>query len=200
MKKSNRYFEEYRLADVIRLIVSLAIEENSFRTFGGVESSLRSKPKSAENWSQIADEHPEFFRFNKGRTSITLLFRYLRQPNLKEGEKRDPLSVKETQKLIDQAIEIHDRQIARHQRNSFRIPIITTLIVALVTLLTAAGNIGLTIYKLNKNELKIEKIYNEIKDQNEEIKETIKGIEKSQYEEEAVGEQVSDEPIEKGKQ
>ena len=92
-------------------------------------------PKSAQSWSVIASEHPEFFKFNQEKSSIVLLLRSL---NLKvkdtvenNVQKKDtiysPLRPEETMKLIDFAIAFHDKQLARYQMD---FPIRTTRIAA----------------------------------------------------------------------
>ncbi|REH00045.1 hypothetical protein [Flavobacterium aquicola] len=126
------YLKQNRLSDVIRLISVLGIDDNySFRKNDGLTKTLNGKPKSAKDWFEIATEHPEFFKFNVAGDSVVLLFRSLVKPDL--NDKREPLSIDQTQKLIDQAITLHDKQIARLQKNSFLMPIITAIIASLTT-------------------------------------------------------------------
>lgn len=130
------YLKQNRLSDVIRLISVLGVDDNySFRKSDGLEKTLNGKPKSAQDWFEIAKEHPEFFKFNVAGDSVVLLFRSLAKPN--SESKREPLSIDQTQKLIDQAISLHDKQILRLQKNSFFIPIITAIIASITTGLVA---------------------------------------------------------------
>lgn len=126
------YLKNNRLSDVIRLISVLGNDDNySFRKDDGLEKTLNGKPKSAKNWSEIAKEHPEFFKFNVAGDSIVLLFRSLVKPD--SNDRRPPLTIDQTQKIIDQAISLHDKQIARLQKNNFLIPLFTAVIASLTT-------------------------------------------------------------------
>lgn len=134
------YLQPNRLSDVIRLIVVLAADKHSFRSEDGLTSILKDKPKSSASWIALAKEHPEFFRMNKDSSSIVLLLRFIQKVDIAEGEFRDPLTVDQIQKLIDQAISLHDKQLARSQKNAYKLPVITALIAAGVTLLVAVFN------------------------------------------------------------
>lgn len=141
-----RYTHQHRLSDVIALISVLATDEYTFRSVEKLETALRSKPKSVAEWAAIAEDHPEFFRFNGKRTSIALLIRSYFVED--ENKQREPLKVAETQKLIDVAITLHDKELARGQRFGYWFP----LIVAFISL---AGLVGTTIY--NTQQAKIPK-------------------------------------------
>jgi len=116
--KDNSYIITHRLTDIIRLIVVLSVDKHSFRSEDGLVSILHGKPKSVNSWLELAKEHQEFFRFNKEEDKIVLLIRFLQNVEVAEGELRPPLSVEETQKLVDQSIELHDKELARYQRDS----------------------------------------------------------------------------------
>jgi hypothetical protein len=144
------YLKQNRLSDVIRLISVLGIEEAySFRRSDGLTKTLNGKPKSGKNWFEIAEDHPEFFKFNVAGDSVVLLFRSLTKPDA--NDKREPLTIDQTQKIIDQAISLHDKQIARFQKNNFLIPILTAIIASLTTGLVAY-------YSLKNNNESVEKI------------------------------------------
>ena len=167
-KETYHYLKPNRLADVIRLIVVLSVDKHSFRSEEGLSGIFRDNPKSAESWLDLANEHLEFFRFNKEKTTIILLIRFLQKIDISEGELREPLSVDQTQKLVDQAIELHDKQLARYQRDSSKsavtaaiIAAISTIIVGLITLLNSADSnndlkkdLKIIKEKLNKIEAK----------------------------------------------
>ncbi len=71
---------------------------------------MRDNPKSSESnsWLELAKDHPEFFRFSElegGEKSAGLLIRFLKNgKDEKNNDLRDPLTVNEAQKLVDQAI------------------------------------------------------------------------------------------------
>lgn len=131
MYKTSKYLKKDRLSDVIRLLSVLATDERfSFRKSDGLDSSLNGKPKSAKEWFEIVNDHPEFFKFNQVKDTTVLIFRSCLP---EENGKRAPLSIDQTQKLIDQAISLHDTEIARLQKNSFLVPIVTAVIAALAT-------------------------------------------------------------------
>ncbi|WP_298307969.1 hypothetical protein [Flavobacterium sp.] len=169
-KVDNHYLKPDRLADVIRLLVVLSVDKHSFRSEEGLTGIHRDNPKSANNWLELAQEHPEFFRFNKEKTSIILLIRFLQKVDVLDGELREPLSVDQTQKLVDQAIELHDKQLARYQRDSSKnaivaavIAAISTIIVGLITLYSTTNSnkelkndLEILKKKLNEIEVKIE--------------------------------------------
>lgn len=170
-KTKYSYLQENRLADIIRLIAVLGKQsKHSFRTNEGITTELNGIPKSAEAWTNIAEEHPEFFKFNKDKTSIVLLLRYLNSED-ENGDSYRALDIDQTQKLIDQAISLHDKQIARYQRNNFIIPLIAAVITALVTItvstityyssksnnkeiLNKLDNINLRLNKIDNNQQK----------------------------------------------
>jgi hypothetical protein len=145
MYSKYQYLKQNRLSDVIRLISVLGIEDKyTFRKSDGLNKTLNGPPKSAEDWFKVAVEHPEFFKFGTDGNSIVLLMRYLSRITEDDKEKYPPLTIDQTQKVIDQAITLHDKQIARLQKNSFLIPIVTAIIAALttgiVTYFTLASN------------------------------------------------------------
>lgn len=153
--KDNVYLLPNRLSDLIRLLVVLSVDKHSFRTEQGLTGILRDTPRSSKKWLELAKEHPEFFRFNKDFTSICLLLRFLQQVDVPDGELREPLSVDQTQKLVDQAIALHDKQLARYQRNGFRFPMYGAIAAAIVSLVVGLLNI----YSLLSNNDKTDKKY-----------------------------------------
>lgn len=129
---SYEYLKPNRLSDVIRLISVLGTDDNyTFRKNNGLNVTLNGKPKSGKDWFEVAREHPEFFKFNVAGDNVVLLFRSCIKPD--SDGKRIPLTIDQTQKIIDQAISLHDKQIARLQKNSFLIPVFTAVIAALTT-------------------------------------------------------------------
>lgn len=150
IKHDNSYLQSNRLSDVIRLLVVLAVDKQNFRTEQGINGRLQDNPKSASTWLELAKDHPEFFRFNKDKTSIILLIRFIQKVDVEDGETRDPFSVEETQKLVDQAISLHDKQLARYQRDSYKTTITAAYIAAGATIIT--GIIALFIAMSSNHE------------------------------------------------
>lgn len=75
-----------------------------------------------------------------------------------ENGKRDPLTIDQTQKIIDQAISLHDKQIARLQKNSFLMPIITAVIASFTTGLVAYLTLKNNNESIKKIDTKVENI------------------------------------------
>lgn len=139
--RQKRYSIPFRINDVIALITVLSVDQDAFRTEKGISIALRNeKPISANTWLKIGDEHPEFFRSSLERDLLALLLRsYFEQ----ENDKRKPLSVDETQKMIDVAITLHQNELReRQKRSEWAIPILTALIAALAVCLSSynSGN------------------------------------------------------------
>nr|WP_199156671.1 hypothetical protein [Pedobacter sp. ASV2] len=150
----NCYLKPNRLSDVIRLIIVLAVDTNSWRSETGLQTTLKDSPKSGETWLSVAKEHPEFFRFGKDDDAIVLLIRFIIKKDSDEGEPRKPIEVDQTQKLVDQAIALHDRQLARYQRDSSKTAVTAAWIAAGATII--AGIISLYIAVNANNDVKSE--------------------------------------------
>lgn len=156
MFNTSKYLKKNRLSDVIRLLSVLATDEKfSFRKSDGLDTTLNGKPKSSNEWFSIVEDHPEFFKFNQAKDTAVLIFRSC-LPEL--NGKRAPLSIDQTQKLIDQAISLHDKEIARLQKNSFIIPIATALIAALTTGIVAYCTLSGSNDDIKKIDKKLKRI------------------------------------------
>ena len=125
-KEKQRYSLANRLSDVIRLIYVLSQGDHAFRSEDAINSSLRGKPLSANTWEDVVISHPEFFRPTGSGKYFGLLIRTYFVAD--ENEKRPTLSVDQTQKQIDVAISLHDKEIARIQKNSHKIPLLVSAI------------------------------------------------------------------------
>ena len=131
-KKDSRYLKEGRLEDVLAMLQILALDKDSHRSESGLKAELSDKPKSAETWLSLAQEHQEFFRVVVSkRFPVSLVLRHASDP---EKDKRPPLSPEQAQSLLSTAIELHDRQLKRSQRWTVLVPIWVAVIGALVTL------------------------------------------------------------------
>jgi len=132
--------KEGRLEDVLALIQVLALDEDSHRSEHGLQSELPERPRSADSWLQLAEEHQEFFRVVKGKEHpISLVIRHVSE---NAGQKRPPLSPEHTQALLNSAIELHDRQLRRNQRWTVLIPVWLAVIggIAAVAKALMSGN------------------------------------------------------------
>jgi hypothetical protein len=133
------YLKSNRLADVIALIQVLSFDDNTHRSINGLASELQGNPKSGSTWAVIAEEHPEFFRFNRDKNknegansnTISLIARHVitrNQSGIRE------FSPDFAQKLIETAIQLHDKQKERADRWKIWLP----LLVAIITVLSSA--------------------------------------------------------------
>jgi len=131
------YLKDRRLADVLALIQVLALDKSAHRSEAGLQEELQGIPSSASEWSDVAREHPEFFRVGiRGTHVVSLTSRHVLP---EEDGKRPYLPPEFTYKLIQTAIELHDRELRRAERWNF-------LIAALIAMVTSVGVTLITIY------------------------------------------------------
>jgi hypothetical protein len=136
MATSNSYLKRNRLSDVIALIQVLALDEHTHRSLNGLTSELQGTPKSGGTWVTIAEDHPEFFRFNKEKHdkegadahTISLAGRHVMKENA-EGIRELPVDF--VMKLIDTAIELHDKQKERADWWKVWLPFVAVIITVL---------------------------------------------------------------------
>jgi len=152
LSKNLPYLIDSRLGDVIGVIQVLgstqwhAIKpEHWARYFGEPHSEPR-------EWKPVFEQHPEFFQIEKnGDVALRWRFAYPRTydprknidytpeqrdleltPEEREKLHRRPLSAEQVDALMNVAIELHARQVAQHQESRWWIPIVTSLVGALV--------------------------------------------------------------------
>ena len=119
------------------LIQVLSLDDDAHRSESGLSDELQEEPKSANTWTDVASEHPEFFRVrSKGTNKVSLISRHVIPRN--EREKRPPLEPELMGKLLAVAVDIHDRQIARAHRWQAYVPIGVPILVAMITGFVAA--------------------------------------------------------------
>jgi len=136
MATTNSYLKRNRLADVIALIQVLGLDEHTHRSLNGLTSELQGPPKSGGTWITIAEQHPEFFRFNRQKHdkegaeahTISLAGRHVIKENA-EGIRELPVDF--IMKLIDTAIELHDKQKERADWWKAWLPFIAVIITVL---------------------------------------------------------------------
>lgn len=136
LNKTRRYTLRNRLSDVIRLITVLSLDKDTFRTEQGLQRALGGQPLSLKTWHKLAVEHPEFFRpiLNEKEHYALVIRSYLPKD---ANNVREPLTIEQTQKLIDVAIALHEKEIQQRQMNSHVFPIVVAVIAVLGTIFTA---------------------------------------------------------------
>jgi hypothetical protein len=154
-KEIPRYTKPNKLSDVIVLVSALAsIQGGAFVNEEGLFRAIRSKPKTTDKWFDIADEFPEFFRRNGKQNYIALLVRsYFEIDQTKGSESRPALTVGETQNLINTVISLHDKELARFQKNAFKIPIRVAWISGCILFLASLINASVAIHSRNNPKI-----------------------------------------------
>lgn len=139
---SKEYLKEQRLGEVIALIQVLAFHKNTSRSEEGLVEELKLSPTSAKSWVELAKSHPELFRVRdeEDRTNrVSLVARYVAPYKLEKGRKiRERLEPGLAQKLIEVAIEIHDRQISNFERWKVIVPLLVACISATAVITATA--------------------------------------------------------------
>lgn len=139
--KRSSYLADARLGEVIALIQVLAYDRNTSRSEAGLKDELKDSPDSAASWVELAKSHPEFFRVRESKkkvTRVSLVSRYVLAHIVENGRRiRTPLEVSVVNKLIEVAIEMHDRQKSRSEKWLAVIPIVGAIILAGATVAAA---------------------------------------------------------------
>jgi len=134
----DRYKDPNRLADVMALIQVLALGENVRGSEAGLAVALQGSPKSADSWTTIARQHPEYFRVAQGDYPVSLLARYAIARTDEGGEPRAEFSDEFTGKLLESAISLYDREVRRkdrtHEIRRVYIPIAVAIIAGFFTI------------------------------------------------------------------
>jgi hypothetical protein len=157
------YLKPNRLSDVIRLISVLGLDtEFAYRKAEGLNVVLNGPPLSSTEWFEVAKAHPEFFKFNVKETTIVLLVRFLNRITVEGAETYPHLTVDQVQKMIDQAIALHDKQIARLQKNSFLVPVGTAILAAITTGLVTYFTVTHATTPIKYVEAKIDRLQNAV--------------------------------------
>lgn len=130
-----------RLSDVLALIQVLALDEDTHRSEDGITKELQGPPRSCSKWYALASEHPEFFRVNpESEHGLSLAARHV-LPRA-ENAHRPQLSSEFTAMLLQTAINLHDRQIARREWWKSWIPVVSAILAGLI----GAASTLLTLY------------------------------------------------------
>jgi len=125
------------------LIQVLALKDkDAVRSEHGLLVDLGRQPNSALDWPQVAKEHPEFFRFSEwvspgpDKPSISLLARVITAKG--PDDKREALPNDFVAKLLEVAVNLHDRERARIDKwKPWLISILVAIIIGLSGIATA---------------------------------------------------------------
>jgi hypothetical protein len=137
---TSKYTKAGRLEDLLALISCLATHPHAFLSEKGCHDSLRRTPLFGkdETWLNLASQHPEFFRFNGEKNFIALTLRSYFPDELINVEKlKRPLTIDETQKVIESALRLYDNEISRKRRFTVWGPAVAAITVAFVSLLSS---------------------------------------------------------------
>jgi hypothetical protein len=99
-----------RLQEVLALIQVLSLDEYAHRTESAMVEELQSDPSSSGSWTELAREHPEFFRVRSDDKNIALVARHVIPRDAAARKPQLPPDI--MQKLFQTAIDLHDRQRA----------------------------------------------------------------------------------------
>jgi hypothetical protein len=150
------YLKPGRLSDILSLVQVLAYDKFAKRTDAGLTTQLRRGPLTAGTWTEIGQQHPELFRVleaekhSSNQETVALISRLV-QPgipaeNPDEPPKSPPLTPDQTGKLMDLAIELHDREVQRRDRWK---TVVTPMIVAVIA---AAASVVAAVISTSKSQ------------------------------------------------
>lgn len=115
-----------RLQDVLALIQVLALDVHAHRSEAGMIEELQGIPSSSKTWTGLALEHPEFFRVSlEGDHLLSLVARHV-IPRDEKGLRNMPPDF--TFRLLQTAIDLHDRQVNAAERWKAFLPLWAALI------------------------------------------------------------------------
>jgi hypothetical protein len=140
-----KYLIGNRLNDVITLIQILAFSQESGFIENEITGRFERKALSANSWQIIAFDHPEFFSINKNQ-NILLNYRRIESA---------PMSYEQTIKLVDLACSMHDKEISRKNKNSYRGPIYVAICSTILS--TFVSFYSMYLNSLNNQSVKPEK-------------------------------------------
>ncbi|HTK22517.1 MAG TPA: hypothetical protein VL442_23525 [Mucilaginibacter sp.] len=147
-----RYTIPHRLSDVIALISVLAQFKHAFMSEQMLIDALRGSPRSKKStesadgltWAELVENHQEFFRRNGNSRFYALVIRsYFDQfqdpefPKDPKAKIRRQLTVEETQNLINVAVNLHEKELQRLQKNAYLVPIGTAAVTLIGIIFTS---------------------------------------------------------------
>jgi hypothetical protein len=140
LEHSSEYVNAGRLQDVLALIQVLGFCPQPRRSETQLQEVFQGTPSSPgmARWSDVAVRHREFFRVaGEHKESVSLSARHAAGAN--EEERVLPPEI--VQKLLELALDIHDRQIRHTQRWTLYVPIWIAAIAAISTLVTSLAGL-----------------------------------------------------------
>jgi hypothetical protein len=128
-KDSVPYLKPERLPEVLALIQVLSVDECAHRSEHSLRIDLQGSPTSAATWTDLACQHPEFFRVRPdGDNRVSLIARHVLQEDA--TGRRPALPHDFLYELMRTALAIRDRQIAWSERWSRRLTVAAAIIAA----------------------------------------------------------------------
>jgi len=138
--RDSGYLSERRLQDILALIQILGFGAELDLTpnqicvlLQDVDGNRRPTEDRMKHWASVARAHREFFRVSGETPSISLAARFA-AGNDPATRKLHPESV---QRLMQTAIDIHDREAKRDERWTLYLPLIIAVIGAVGSVVTA---------------------------------------------------------------
>lgn len=126
-----QYTKKNRIADVLKLIQYLGLDDESRNYYVKTESVQKTLgcPVSSNNdsWLEIAKQHNEFFRVQESG-AVALVLRVLRGKSAKET-----CSIEEIKMLMDTALELYKIQIEHSRAWKFWLPALGAFIGVLIS-------------------------------------------------------------------
>lgn len=136
------YTKPGRLSDVLALIQVLALDEDTHRSESGISRELQGAPSSSNSWIAVAQDHPEFFRVaTQGEHALSLVARHV---VAKDERGVHVLPSDFTYRLLQTAIDLHDREVSRAERWKAFMPLWTALAATILTLFATLATQWLT--------------------------------------------------------
>ena len=160
MARSPYLKDDKRLADVIAALQAMATYKFYKLDFAKWADRITGDERNGEHWKSVFLEHPEFFRLDSKREKASLVARRQHQKRYdvdnqivlsteqfyasdnKERISRTPLSSDELSMLVNTAIELHSRAVAKAELARWWIPVLSGLLGFLGALIGAIFGAG----------------------------------------------------------
>lgn len=128
MANESQYLVPSRLADVLALVQVLALDQHAHRSERGLVRELQGPPRSAIKWADVGQKHPEFFRVKTdGEHQVSLVARHVIP---KDDQGRSQIAPDYVSKLLQLAVELHDREVRRSQSWHVWLPFLGAMLAA----------------------------------------------------------------------
>lgn len=127
----------------------LAFDSSAYRSEAGLHDELQRAPLVGGSWIALAREHPEFFRIRVDtdrHPRVAIVARYVldREWNSEGKYKHPPLETTVATKLMELAVELHDKQLERQTR------FVSVVLPMSIAIIAAAASISSAIIGLQK--------------------------------------------------